>query len=49
MQAPGAGTAAAILAERFALPESTGIEVLASLLITLSISVPFAFALAPQK
>ena len=45
VQAPGAETAAAILAERFALPESTGIGVLTSLIATLSILMPLAFAL----
>lgn len=33
MQAPGADTAAAVLAERFALPDSSGIEVLTQYLM----------------
>ena len=49
VQASGAGAAAAILAERFGLPESTGIGVLTSLPNTLSYLVPLATALAPQK
>lgn len=49
MQAPGAETAAAILAERFALPESTGMGVRISLPDTLSSLGPLAFALASQK
>ena len=49
VQAPGAETAAAILAERFALPKSTGIGVLTPLPDTLSILGPLAFALTLQK